>query len=475
MTDSRPNILLVVTEHHRGDALGIEGHPVLQTPYLDHLAAGGVRFRRAYTACPVCIPARRTLMTGRRPASHGVLMNYHTWLDGPTLPGLLSQAGYQTHLVGKLHLWPMRRLYGFDSADWADSPREERPLNDYCRWLRREGVTMPGAGLAHGMSVNGWAVRPFHLDERFHFTNWCADRALEFLERRDPTAPFFLKVSFHQPHQPLTPPRWAYERYMAMDLPEPCVGDWARVFDGPVRGLPVDAWRACLEPAVLKQYRAAYYGCIDHIDGQLGRIFARLPRQTVVVFTSDHGEMLGDHQWIRKRNAYEPSARIPLLIRLPDSLGVEQGCVMEQPVELMDVMPTLLEAAGVDVPDSLDGRSVLPLLRGEGGWRQYLHGECAAVPTTESGMQYLTDGRRKYIYWPGPGVEQFFDLEQDPREMHDLAAEGRRADELAAWRERLIAELDARPEGFVRDGELATLGGPTPLCLPGHEQERFTT
>lgn len=207
MSDERPNIVLFMTDQQRGDCLGIEGHPVLQTPYLDHVAASGVRFRHAYAACPVCVPARRSLMTGRKPASHGVLMNYDTWLDGPTLPGELSRAGYQTHLVGKLHLWPKRKLYGFDSADWSDGPHCEPGIGDYGRFLQRQGMHMPGPGVAHGADQNGWVARPWHLAERLHFTNWCAGRALEFLERRDPTVPFFLKVSFHQPHQPCTPTR----------------------------------------------------------------------------------------------------------------------------------------------------------------------------------------------------------------------------------------------------------------------------
>ena len=469
----RPNILLLMTDQQRGDALGLAGHPVLQTPYLDALGAEGVFFRRAYSACPICVAARRTLMTGRRPVSHGVFANYNTRLFGPTLPGELAAAGYQTHLVGKLHLWPLRARYGFQSMDWADSPFP-RHDDDYQRWLRREGFNAPGAAVAHGANGNGWVARPFHLEERFHFTNWCADRAIEFLERRDPTAPFFLKVSFHQPHQPCTPPRDYYERYMAMDLPEPEVGDWARVFDRPQRGLSVVAgWRVCLEPALMRQYRAAYYGCINHIDDQIGRILAAIPRNTIVVFTSDHGEMLGDHQWTRKRNAYEASAHIPLLMRFPAGLGIRPGQACDQPVELMDLMPTLLETAGVPVPESVEGRSVLPLVRGEPAeWRAYLHGECSDVATMNSGMQYLTDGRRKYIWFPGQGREQYFDLEADPREMRDLAASPDRAAEIAIWRERLVRELEGRPEGFVESGRLAKLSGPTAPCLPGYEQTR---
>lgn len=469
-TAERPNILLLMTDQQRGDALGLAGHPALQTPYLDMLGATGVFFRRAYSACPICVAARRTLMTGQKPASHGVFANYHTGLQGPTLPGELAKAGYQTHHVGKLHLWPFRARYGFQSMDWADSsfPRHD---NDYQRWLRDQGVTAPRAAVAHGADGNGWVVRPFHLDERFHFSNWCADRAIEFLERRDPTVPFFLKVSFHQPHQPCTPPRDYYERYMAMDLPEPFVGDWARVYNTPQRGLPVAAWRVFLQPAQMKQYRAAYYGCINHIDDQIGRIFSVLPRDTIIVFTSDHGEMLGDHQWTRKRNAYEPSAHIPLLMRFPENLGVRGGQVCDRPVELMDVMPTLLDAAGVPVPESVDGRSVMPLVRGESSdWREYIHGECADVPTLNSGMQYMTDGRRKYIWFPGLGREQYFDLESDPCELHDLTGRSEYAAEIAVWRGRLVNELAGRPEGFTNGAKLLPLGNRTPPCLPGLEQ-----
>lgn len=466
MADARPNIVLITTDEQRGDCLGIAGHPAVQTPYLDAMAASGAYFSSAYAACPVCIPARRTLLTGQRPRTHGVLMNYDTTLRGPTLPGELSRAGYQSHLVGKLHLWPRRARYGFDSTDWADSPSAGGD-NDYQRFLRGEGIHQPRASEAHGMSANGWAVRPWHLDERLHFTTWCVDRAIDFLERRDPTAPFFLNLSFLHPHQPLTPPRDYYDRSMAMDLPEPYVADWARVFDTPQRGLPVEAWRVCLDPRVMKHYRAAYYAAIDHIDNQIGRLMPLLPANTAIVFTSDHGEMLGDHQWIRKRGPYEPSAHIPLLMRFPREMGIPQGQRIAQPVELMDLMPTLLEVAGAPIPGTVDGRSVLPLLRGETAWREYVHGECAEIPTLGSGMQYLTDGRWKYIWLPGIGMEQLFDLANDPHEMMDLSREAAQRDELAHWRGILIRELAGRPEEFTDGTHLLAQRGPTALYLPG--------
>ena len=475
--DNRPNILLVMTDQQRGDALGIENHPVLQTPQLDYFAAAGTRFTSAYSACPVCIPARRTLMTGQRPRTQGTLINYQTHLDGPTLPDTLGQAGYQTGLCGKLHLWPHYKRHGFEHFAWADSPMARKD-DDYQRYLRKEGVTPSDASQMHGVGANAIPVVPWNLDERLHFSNWCVTEALEFLERRDPTRPFFLKVSFLHPHQPYTPPRFYYDRYMQMadDIPEPFVGDWARVFDAPETGQnPQNTWRLNPDPRVMKQMRAGYYACINHIDDQLGRLMLQLPPNTVIVFCSDHGEMLGDHQWLRKRTPWEPSARIPMLLfgYKTDPSLIPAGQVNDKPVELMDVMPTLLDIAGADIPDTVEGESMLPLMRGQrDDWRDYVHGECSMVTTADSGMQYLTDGKRKYIWWPGAGVEQFFDLEEDPNEMHDLAQQGKRADEIAQWRQRLIDELDGRPEGFVQNGALAKLDGPTAPCMPGYEKAR---
>lgn len=468
----RPNILLIVSDQHRGDALGYAGHPIVQTPYLDHVAASGSHFTNAYSACPVCVPARRTLMTGATPAHHGVTMNYDTRLDLPTMPGELARAGYQTHLCGKLHLYPIRALHGFMSADWADSPAQwvlGRYRNDYQRFLAAQGHFGPDQGYAHGMSGNGYIARPWHMEERLHFTNWVTESALGFLDRRDPTMPFFLKVSYFAPHQPCTPPAYYFDKYMQMEIPEPEVGDWARVHDAPVRGMDVNAWRISLDRDPYRRMCAGYYGSIEHIDHQIGRLFRHMPANTVVIYTSDHGEMLGQHQMMRKRVPYEGSAKVPFLVKLPKRAGIAQGRAVSAPVELMDIMPTVLDLAGVDCPETVDGRSVLPLIRGDATeWRDHIHGECAAIGSLKSGMQYVTDGRRKYIYYPGRDEEQFFDLEADPREMHNLIDDPARGGEVSLWRQKLIEELADRPEGFVRDGRLVPLEGNSPFFMPGY-------
>jgi arylsulfatase A-like enzyme len=217
---------------------------------------------------------------------------------------------------------------------------------------------------------------------------------------------------------------------------------------------------------------AGYYGSIEHADHQIGRVLNHVPENTIIIFTSDHGEMLGEHQWIRKRSAFEGSARIPFIVNLPKSFDVKQGETLGDVVELMDVMPTVLDAVGVDIPETVDGKSLMPLIRGDNEpWRDYIHGECSPMETINSGMQYITDGKDKYIFYPGTGDEQFFDLVNDPVEMTNLVNDPNYADRVELGRTRLISELEGRPENFVVNDQLATLGGPTPSFLPAYERQ----
>lgn len=479
----RPNILLLMTDQMRGDTMGISGHPVVQTPMLDEIGTAGFHFTRGLSACPICIPARRTLMSGQSAATHGCTVNAQKWLDAPTLPGVLADSGYQTHLCGKIHLWPERKYYGFQSMDWADGPgcqAHEKPHGkgdadaDYARWVNRElgryDIVRPQ--VYHGIGGNSWNSRSWPWEERLHFNNWCTDRALSFLSRRDPTRPFFLKVSYFDPHPPITPPEHYYQRYLNMELPEPVEAAWSTIFEKAQTGLRLNnPGRIKLTPQLMKQFRASYYASINHINDQLSRIIHVIPQNTVVIFTSDHGEMLGDHQMYAKSKPYEPSVRVPFLIRLPRSMGIEQRKTIDTPVELMDIMPTCLDLAGADIPDTVEGKSLVPLMKGESFDREYLHGETASPQLHQGGMQFMTDRRFKYVWFPGLGKEQYFDLQEDPQELVDLASpehrDGYEAD-IALWRERLVQKLEARPEGFVKNGKLAMLEGPVPGVVPGH-------
>jgi arylsulfatase A-like enzyme len=197
--------------------------------------------------------------------------------------------------------------------------------------------------------------------------------------------------------------------------------------------------------------RAGYYGLLNHLDDQIRRLLNPITgvdrmtgNNTVVALTSDHGEMLGDHYLWRKTVPYEPSARIPLLLRAPKRFGIQPGTLVQKPVGLEDVMPTLLDMAGVTIPDTVEGKSLLPLARGEGiEWRPYIHIEHAPV------HHALTDGEEKYVWFADNGREQFFRLRDDPLECHDLAADPREGQRISHWRSLLVEELKDRTEGFT--------------------------
>ena len=445
----RPNILLIMTDQQRGDCLGIDGHPVLLTPTMDRIAGQGVRFVHAYTTCPSCIAARRSLLSGQFPATHG-MRGYRDgveWDAPPTLPQVLSDHGYHTYLVGRcMHQHPPRKRYGYDHMV-INSLHD----SDYAEWLDRHQPEGSGGYYGTGVMHNDWTARPWHMPEACHQTNWTVNQALEFLRKRDPSCPFFLTVSFLAPHPPLVPPAPYMERYLRTDLPEPVIGDWAAPPENGGLGMGQDAGRVQLEGEALRSTRAAYYGLINHVDDQINRLLnpvtgvdALTGGNTIVIFTSDHGEMLGDHHLWRKSVPYESSARIPLLIRPPKHLGVAPGTIVDQAVCLEDIMPTVLSMAGIDPPGTVDGADLAPLMHGgPGDPRPYLHIEHAPLHHT------LTDGQEKFIWFVADGREQFFDLRKDPTECRDLIAEPNLAGRVAHWRDLLVQELAGRPEGFT--------------------------
>lgn len=443
---NRPNFLVIMTDQQRGDCLSVAGHPVLQTPNMDSIAGQGTRFSHAYTSCPVCIPARRSFMSGQFPKTHG-LTAYRDgleWNPPVTLPGALKAAGYHTALVGReMHQSPRRKRFGFDHMEI-----------DYNAWLGRQAPENAGGMRGAGITHNDWTARPWHLDESLHFTNWTVSQAEHFLRNtRDPSCPYFLVVSFLAPHPPLVPPAFYFDRYLRQSMPAPVIGDWATPPPNQGLGLPIDSPAVHLTGERLRCCQAGYYGLINHIDDQIRRLLNPVEQlvdaNTVILFTSDHGEMLGDHYLFRKSLPYDGSARIPLLISGPN---LPAGQVLEQPVCLEDIMPTVLDLAGVEIPKSVDGRSLVPLLRGQRTqWRSYLHGEHAP------NMHYLTDGVEKYAWFVADGREQLFNLREDPTECHDLSRVAKHSKRVAFWRQRLIEELRSRPEGFT-DGKKLVSG-----------------
>jgi arylsulfatase len=472
--DDRPNFLVIMTEQHRGDCLGIDGHPVLMTPNMDTIGGAGVRFSHCYSTCPICMPARRSFLSGQFPATHGLVHNIgglEWWNAPPTLPGVLRNAGYQTWWVGRSHhQFPVRKRYGFDHMVIHEMVLHEGEISDYHTWLDRVAPEGHGGYSGSGIMRDDRTARPWHLDESLHFTNWTVNEALRFLRTyRDPSCPFFLVVSFIAAHPPLTPPAFYMERYLRLELPKPTIGDWATSPPDDGRGDDVSTRRVNLKGEALRSCRAGYYGSINHVDDQIRRLINPIDgvdlitrRNTVVIFTSDHGEMLGDHYFLAKALPYEGSARVPLLVRAPERFGLKRRLVVDEPVCLEDIMPTVLDMAGVEVPDAVEGQSLLPLMRGEEvSWRPYLHVECAAPPAHHA----LTDGQEKYIWFTEDGREQLFDLSVDPTECHDLSVDPEAAEQLTRWRDQLVEALEGRSEGFS-DGKRLIAGRPYARVLP---------
>ncbi len=459
----KPNILFLMTDQQRGDCLGCAGNSVIKTPHLDSIAKEGVFFSNAYSSTPSCTPARSAILTGLSPWHHGMIGYGRIAGKYPfELPRALRDAGYYTYGIGKMHWHPQRRLRGYHKILLDESGRVESPgfVSDYRLWFKEQAPDLDPD--ATGIGWNDYRAKAYALPERLHPTAWTTDRAVDFIEKYERSEPFMLKVSFARPHSPYDPPQRFIDMYDEDDMPAPVVGDWAARYS-PHDDPPKPAlWHGDLGVHQAKKSRRTYYGSISFIDEQIGRILAALKKSgmdenTLVIFFSDHGDMLGDHHLWRKTYAYEGSAKIPMLLRWPKSMGMEhqRGKTLPQPVEMRDVLPTFLDAAGVPIPNHLDGKSMLELVRGNTkDWRPFIDLEHSMCYNKDH-WNALTDGRFKYIYYAYDGREELFDMAGDPGELHNLAAEPAHKNTLLQWRQRMVEHLSERGEQFVSGGKLA--------------------
>ncbi|HOX39623.1 MAG TPA: arylsulfatase [Candidatus Brocadiia bacterium] len=479
----RPNILFLMVDQFRPDCIGADGNRAIRTPNLDRIAYEGIRFPCAYSSTPTCTPARAGLLTGLSPWNHGML-GYARVGERYAFekPRALRDAGYHTIGIGKMHWHPQRNMHGLHELYLDESGRAETPgfVSDYRAWFAKEA---PGLSPdATGIGFNEFRSGVYALPENLHPTHWTAQTAIDRLKAYDQAEPFYMKVSFARPHSPYDPPKRFWDMYESADLPPAVVGKWAarhapRSDDGP------NIWHGDLGPEQVRKSRQGYYGSVSFIDEQIGRILETLEErglleETLILLTADHGDMTGDHHMWRKSYAYEASARIPMLMRWPEGLVAGgRGQVCRAPVELRDVLPTFLDAAGAAIPDSLDGRSMLDLARGKAeGWREFIDLEHDICYDAANHWNALTDGRWKYIFHARDGEEQLFDLKSDPGEINDLAHAEAGSDsapapdyagELRKWRGRMIEHLSVRGEEFVKDGQLA-LRPKSRLLSPNH-------
>ena len=463
----RPNILILMADEFRGDCLGYAGHPDVKTPYLDSLAQGGVYFPNAYSSCPTCVPARAVFHTGLTP-EHCGRVGYQDgvpWNYGRTIGSELTKLGYQTINVGKMHVAPLRNNLGFESVELCDGymhywrrpetpyHEDQRIADDYYWWLKNEkGIAADVSDT--GLDCNAWPARPWIYDEMSHPTNWVTTRSLDFLRRRDRRRPFLLCASYVRPHAPYDAPQRYFDIYGSKRLSPPHYGDWDDERITREEGRTFNSSAAPADPELVTQMREGYYACISHLDHQIGRIIIELIEQrlyddTVIIFVSDHGEMLGDHRMVRKSLPYEGSARIPLIVS-GGRRFIGGPRTDDRVAGLEDILPTLLTLSGGD-PSGLDGLDLLG-----GGKREYLHGE-HVFEWRRMSNHYIVTGRDKYIWFAETGREQYFDLSSDRYETHEASADA--PGRVAELREILKKELSGRPEGFVEDGKLVPRPG----------------
>lgn len=439
----RPNLLFLMSDQQRADT--VDPASPCQTPHLGALASRGVSFERCYAPNPICSPSRASLMTGLLPHSHGMVDCTHTvepyraaLKDGlPFWSRTLQDAGYATAYYGKWHIERTNRLEDFGFADYELNGSEE-----YQAHRRSLGLDGRERRLGLHYAVRQEGYRDFSLygvaDEPVEGTqeHYLYSRGIAFLERaaRDPDRPWALFVSTLGPHDPYIVPRAYYERYDPAGIPQPVsFGDTLADRPGIYRRIQ-RVWHDLAWPQ-FAQATACYYAFCSLVDDQVGRILATVQAlgqeaDTIVVFTSDHGDYMGAHRLLKGIPAFEEAYRIPLVISGP---GIATGQRVERIVNLIDLAPSLVRLA-VDEPFPCQGHSLLPLLRGEqSAWTDEALAECHGQRFFYT-QRILWRDRWKYVF-NGFDEDELYDLAEDPHELRNLAHDDTRrplAGEMAA-------------------------------------------
>ena len=458
----KPHIFLIMTDQQRGDCLGKE-NPIIKTPHLDQLADDGVWFSNGYASVPSCTPARAGLLTGMSPWQHGML-GYYKVAEKYTheMPQMLKDAGYQTVGIGKMHWHPQRNLHGFHQTLLDESGRVESNdfVSDYRRWFVKQAPDVDPD--ATGIGWNEHRASTYLLAEDLHPTYWTAQTAIDIVKEHKSDDPLFMKVSFARPHSPYDPPKRYLDMYEDAEIPEPYIGEWATQFADYPENKDAAFGDYGIDHAL--KSRRHYYAAITFIDDQIGRFIEELKAQgmyenALIIFVSDHGDMMGDHNHWRKTYAYEGSTRVPFILKWPASFKsrVEEGSEQLACVELRDILPTMLDVSGIDQPEEMDGLSMLSLINSKKPkWRTYIDLEHATTYDQHNYWCALTDGKMKYVWFFRTGDEQLFDLENDKGEEKNCIKDAAYSAQAKVWRKHMLKHLKERGAPYVVDGELST-------------------
>lgn len=431
---SRPNILWYCTDQQRFDTIGALGNPCVETPAIDRLVSRGLAFTQTYCQSPICTPSRSSFMTGLYPSRlHNTRNGNATFPDGtPLISKLIADQGYDCGLIGKFHLQsagyrtePRIKDDGFRYWKFSHAPRDdwEPGTHDYADWVREQGA-----------DLNALRESEDRVPAALHQTTWATTRAIEFLSENRGDSPWMLNINVYDPHPPFIPPKAYTEKFQPGDMPGPAFRESDLAAQAALAA--ADFQTEARDPSEFhgKQVQADYYAMIALIDEQFGRLMQFLEESgeaenTVVIFTSDHGETLGDHGLLYKGcRFYEGLVRVPLIFSCPAHFVT--GETSDTPVELLDLSATLLELAGAEIPEYHQGHSLLSHLSGAcpptTTVRPFVRCEyfdALAPKFTQGNGTFATMHRRdnyKLVIYHSLGLGELFDLDTDPNEHQNL-------------------------------------------------------
>ena len=465
MPKTQDNIILITTDQQRFDTIQALGNKHIFTPHLNYMVSEGISFTRGYADCPICVPSRTTIMTGKKGSTSGIVgnSNHQELMEGltksrKTLPAILTDNGYQTKAVGKMHFIPSRANYGFEDM--------QLPL-DYMRFHdKNQQVARPKA---HGLGECSLEPVISTVDPKDSITTWTIDESIDFIETRDPLRPFFMWTSFTKPHPPFDPCMDYWMLYDTDKMPAPTYGDWSKTVESTPQGFLAGTYsNSSVHLHTIEQMQSvkrAYYAMITQLDYSLGQLFGCLRENnlfdnTWLVFTSDHGEMLGDHHAAQKNLFFEGASHVPMIVVPPQNRGIQKNKRVDLLAQMADIYPTILDMAKIPYDkDELDGESLLTL-----------NEERVFYGTTINKHFCVMKDNIKLIYCRCGGHYLLFDLNNDPMEQHDLFNDTAWSDKCNELKELLFTKVSETTPEVIKDGEYITLAPPQ---FPGDMDEHW--
>jgi arylsulfatase len=464
MGQMHPNILFITTDEQRFDCLGCYGNPVIRTPNMDRIAREGVRFARGYVQNPMCMPSRMALMTGRYCSEQGVNINCVGLPEHEqtrTFMQVLRDAGYTTAAIGKMHMMPKWGPFGFTYLDLVEGKADEN--NQYIDYLKAKGLNGKQHEAKGEPGLFGTHTNSLALEDTIDA--FVGRRATQWLADREEESPFFLWVSFSNPHFPFDPPEPYDTMYNPEKVPAPVWREDEMSTKPTQRQLQEERGYDKATEADLRRMIAHTYGNITLVDDQIGELLKVVEEKglldhTLIAFTSDHGDHLGDHRLLHKSGVtfYDISVRVPYLIRYPARFP--EGVVCEAIVESIDLPATFLDAAGVEAPQTMQGRSLVGLAEGKlTNWREDAFSEidlhmnpqmhAPHDPGSRDYVAMICTSEWKYIHFPNLGIGELYDLVADPKELTNLFYDPAFQHRVAEMRLRLLNRFMANQRPFV--------------------------